>query len=97
MDGKAALNETAMGCAGAAPARLVRVAEAVDERSTDEADEMLYVLSGKATLVMSGMKRTVGEGTVSIIPRGATYSLVPKGRRPAVLLSVVSDQPCGVR
>ena len=98
MGGKAALSEAAMGCAGVAPARLVRVAErTVNERSSATADEMLYVLSGRATLVMAGKKRTVSEGGVSVIPRGIEYSLAPKGRRAAVLLSVLSGEPCAVR
>jgi mannose-6-phosphate isomerase-like protein (cupin superfamily) len=94
LGGRNGVAESSIGCAGATGARLLQLVEPMAERAHREADEMLYVVSGEATLELDGRREAVKAGSFSIIPRGTPYSLERKGRRPAVLLSVVSGQAC---
>jgi mannose-6-phosphate isomerase-like protein (cupin superfamily) len=92
--GREPVKETPIGCSGVATARLLQVREPLSAPSRAEADEMLYVVAGDATLRLGEGVQSVTPGWFSIVPRGTEYLLTRRGRNPVILLSVVAGQPC---
>jgi mannose-6-phosphate isomerase-like protein (cupin superfamily) len=86
---------SAVGCNGYATTRILQMREALPNRVNGDADETLYVVAGEATLQLNGTDRKLASGTLTVIPRGMTYSIARSGKDPeVVLLSVLSGPPC---
>jgi mannose-6-phosphate isomerase-like protein (cupin superfamily) len=92
--GRDAVKTTALGCSGAAAARMIQVREPLARQRHADADEMLYVLAGDATLQIGGRDQPVTSGWFSVVPRGTEYTLTRTGRNPVVLLSILAGPPC---
>lgn len=92
--GREPLKENPIGCSGATAARLVQIRDPLATQSHAEADEMLYVVAGDATLRLGEHVQTITPGWFSIVPRGTEYSLTRRGRNPVILLSILAGQPC---
>jgi mannose-6-phosphate isomerase-like protein (cupin superfamily) len=86
--------EHALGCSGASAAKLVRVRDALPAHTHADADEMVYVLAGDATLTMNGKDQMIGAGWFSIIPRGTSHAVKVRGNKPLLVLSVQSGPAC---
>ena len=89
--------ETVIGCSGSSETRLIQVREPLTTHMHAEADEMLYMVAGDATLKVGDVETTTASGWFSIIPRGMSHSITRKGRNPVILLSTVSGTPCTTR
>jgi mannose-6-phosphate isomerase-like protein (cupin superfamily) len=86
---------SAVGCNGYATTRILQMREPMPDRVNADADETLYVVAGEATLRLNGTDRRLASGTLSVIPRGTTYSIARTGKAPeVVLVSVLSGPPC---
>lgn len=92
--GKEAIKESSISCSGAAEARLIQIREPVAAHMHRDADEMLYVVAGEATLKIGDVEQRIAPGWFSMVPRGTAHSLNRKGRNPVILLSMLSGQPC---
>jgi len=92
--GKETVKESAIGCSGTTEARLIQIREPVTAHAHRDADEMLYVVAGDATLKIGDSEQRVSAGWFSMIPRGTQHSLSRKGRNPVVVLSLLNGQPC---
>ncbi len=88
--------ENLIGCSGGAQAWLWQVREPWRDREHESAELMLYVVGGEGTVSLNGGREvSVEAGTLLVIPRGTTYSLVRRGRAPAMyLLATLSGPPC---
>ena len=86
--------ERQLGCSGATASRLVRVNDSLAVHSHADADEVLYIIAGEATLKLGDKEQTVSPGWFSLVPRGMAHSLTKRGRGPVLLLSSVSGPPC---
>lgn len=71
-------------------AALLQVREAVRDRSHIDADEVIYVINGSATLSSKGRVQQIETGTLILIPRGVTFTIENRGREPLWALSVLS-------
>ena len=76
-------------------ARLIQVEESLTDAVHAGAEQMIYIVAGEGELTVGGKRGHVKPGMFTIIPRGTSYGLDRKGRKPVVLLSVVGGQPCG--
>jgi mannose-6-phosphate isomerase-like protein (cupin superfamily) len=92
--GRESIKESPIGCTGESEARLVQVNDPLNAHARDDADEMLYVVAGEGVLTIGGSEQRIAPGWLSMIPRGTPYSLSRKGRKPVILLSLLSGQPC---
>ena len=70
------------------------IIESLPNAMHSEADEMLYVVAGDATLKLAEKEMSITSGWFSIVPRGTPYSISRKGRNPVILLSLVGGPPC---
>jgi mannose-6-phosphate isomerase-like protein (cupin superfamily) len=94
--GKEAVKESSISCSGAAEARLIQMRDPVAAHTHRDADEMLYVVAGDATLKIGDVEQRISPGWFSMVPRGTPHSLARKGRTPVILLSMLSGQPCPI-
>jgi mannose-6-phosphate isomerase-like protein (cupin superfamily) len=83
-----------IGCSGLSATQLVLVREALVSPTRPDADEMLYLVAGEASLKLGDREQALVPGWFSVVPRGTPHSVTRKGRNPAILLSILSGQPC---
>ena len=86
--------EREIGCSFQTSSRLIVARENIALHRHADADEMLYILAGEATLSMGDKDQVVGAGWVGLAPRGTTHSFTRRGRTPIAILSVRSGEAC---
>jgi mannose-6-phosphate isomerase-like protein (cupin superfamily) len=86
--------ERALGCSGATESRLIRVRESLAGHTHADADELLYIVAGDATLKLGDREQNISPGWFVVVPRGMSHSLTRRGRTPVLILSAVSGPPC---
>ena len=86
--------ERALGCSGATSSRLIRIRESLEAHTHADADELIYVVAGDATLKLGDKEQNIAPGWFSIVPRGMSHSLTRRGRNPVLILSAISGPPC---
>lgn len=92
---KDAIAEHDLGCSGATSAKLIRLSkDGLPAHTHADADEMLYIIAGNATLTVGGKDQVIGPGWLGIVPRGTTHAIVRPGNRPVLVLSIQSGPPC---
>ncbi|HEY6356597.1 MAG TPA: carboxypeptidase regulatory-like domain-containing protein [Vicinamibacterales bacterium] len=91
---KDAVAEHDLGCSGATSAKLIRLHDGLPSQTQADADEMLYVIAGDATLTIGGKDQVVGPGWLGIIPRGTNHALARRGNKTLLVLSIQSGPVC---
>jgi mannose-6-phosphate isomerase-like protein (cupin superfamily) len=86
--------ERDLGCSGASLSRVIITRENIAEHSHADADEMLYVVAGEATLTIGGKSQSVEASWFAVVPRGSSHSLTRRGRNPLLVVSVRSGPAC---
>ena len=59
-----------------------------------DADEMLYIVAGEATLTVADKDQSVQAASFSVVPRGLSHSLTRRGRNALLVLSIRSGPAC---
>jgi len=91
----APLVEREVGCSVATSSRLILVRETLASHSHADADEMLYLMAGDATLKIADKDTPISAGWFGLVPRGAAHTLSRRGRNAPIFLSIRSGTPCG--
>ena len=91
---KDAVAEHALGCSGATSAKLIRLRDGLPAHTHADADELLYVLAGDATLTIGGKDQVVAPGWLGIIPRGTSHAVARRGNKTLLVLSIQSGPAC---
>ena len=86
--------EREIGCSGVSASRLILARENIASHRHAEADEMLYLVAGEATLTVADKDQSITAGWFGLVPRGTAHTLARRGRNPMVVLSVQTGQPC---
>jgi mannose-6-phosphate isomerase-like protein (cupin superfamily) len=94
LPGKEPVERLSVGCSGAMASELLRLRDGLESHTHADADEVLYVVAGEATLTLGSQDLKIGPGWYSLVPRGTPHALVRQGRNPIILLSVLSGPPC---
>jgi mannose-6-phosphate isomerase-like protein (cupin superfamily) len=92
--GREGRKDSPLGCTSTATATLHQLREAWLNHTHDDADEWLYVVAGEGTLRIGNAEQHLQAGTFSLIPRTVTHAILPTGRNPLVVFSVLSGPPC---
>jgi hypothetical protein len=92
--GRQQRKETPLGCSGNARATMIQLNEQQPERLYDTAESMYYVLGGEGTIRLNGRESALGTGSFAVVPRGISHAFMRKGRRPLILLALLSGEPC---
>jgi mannose-6-phosphate isomerase-like protein (cupin superfamily) len=85
-------SESVVGRAGEATSSLLQVRGTVEARSNGSADEVIYVINGQGQVNSKGRVYDLETGSLVVVPRGVTYSIVNRGRDPLWALSVLAGQ-----
>lgn len=86
--------ERDLGCSGGSASRLIMTRENITMHSHGDADEMLYIVAGEATFTIADKEQSVQAAWFAVVPRGASHSLMRRGRNPLLVLSVRSGPAC---
>ena len=92
--GRQPRRETLLGCSGNARAMMVQLNEQQPERLYDTAEALYYVLGGEGTIRLDGRESALVTGHFALVPRGTSHGFIRKGRRPLILLAIVSGEAC---
>lgn len=91
---RTATKESPVGCSGATAAKVIQVRDALASHNHAAADEMLYLISGEATVKLGDKEYGVTPGWFIVVPRGMDHTVTRKGRNPVTLLSIVGGPTC---
>jgi hypothetical protein len=92
--GRQPRKETLLGCSGNARSTMIQLNDAQPERLYENAEAVYYVLGGEGTIRLNGRESALVTGSFAMVPRGAAHAFIRKGRRPLILLWVLSGEPC---
>lgn len=84
-----------IACSGLDNTQLIVLRETRIAPANPDADEMLYVVGGEATLLLGGREQAITSGWFAVVPRGVSHTLTRRGRNPLIVLSTTGGRPCG--
>ena len=86
--------ERDLGCSVATASRLILIRESLASHTHADADEVIYVVAGDATLRIFDKDTNISAGWYGLVPRGLSHSLSRRGRNAPIVLSVQSGPAC---
>jgi hypothetical protein len=86
--------ETMLSCSGNTRTTMIQLNMPLPDRLYDTADAVYYVVGGEGTVRIAGRDTTLATNGYVSIPRGTLHSFTRTGRRPMILLAVLSGTPC---
>jgi mannose-6-phosphate isomerase-like protein (cupin superfamily) len=92
--GREARKESALGCAATGTGTLHQLRDTWAAHTHDDADEWIYVVAGEGVLRLPGSEQRLQAGTFSLVPHTISHTLVPQGRNPLIVISVLSGPAC---
>ena len=94
ISGREGRKESSLGCSSTGAATLHQLREAWLNHAHEDADEWIYVVAGEGTLRIETTDQRVQAGTFSLVPRMKSHALLPQGRNPLIIISILSGPPC---
>jgi mannose-6-phosphate isomerase-like protein (cupin superfamily) len=92
--GRQPRKETLLGCSGTMRSTMIQLNEPQPERLYESAESAYYVLGGEGSIRLNGRESALLTGTFALVPRGTAHAFIRKGRRPLILLAVLSGEAC---
>jgi mannose-6-phosphate isomerase-like protein (cupin superfamily) len=92
--GREARKESPLGCTSSGKATLFQLRDSWLAHQHDDADEWIYVVAGEGVLRIAAAEQHLQAGTFSLVPHTTTHALIPQGRNPLIVISVLSGQAC---
>ncbi len=92
--GREGRKDTQLGCTPTATATMHQLREAWLNHTHDDADEWLYVVAGEGNVRIGTADQRVSAGTFSLVPHTVPHALLPSGRNPMIVISILSGPSC---
>jgi mannose-6-phosphate isomerase-like protein (cupin superfamily) len=92
--GREARKDSSLGCTPTATATLHQLRDSWLSHSHDDADEWIYVVAGEGTIRIGSSEQRLQAGTFGLVPHGMAHALIPQGRNPLIVTSVLSGPAC---
>lgn len=92
--GREGRKDSVLGCTATGTATLHQLRDAWLAHAHDDADEWIYVVAGEGTLRIGASEQKIQAGTFSMVPHTVAHALLPQGRNPLIVISVVSGPAC---
>ena len=92
--GREARKDSQLGCTATGTATLHQLRDALQTHAHDEAAEWIYVVAGEGTLRIGTAAEKLQAGTFSLVPHTVSHALLPQGRNPLIVISILSGPPC---
>ena len=86
--------DSSLGCTATGTATLHQLREAWLNHTDEDADEWIYVVAGEGTLRIGTADQRIQAGTFSLVPHTTAHTLLPQGRNPLIIISVLSGPRC---
>jgi hypothetical protein len=86
--------ETLLSCSGNTRTMMIQLNMPLPSRLYDTADAAYYVIGGEGTATMAGRELKLQTNAYLSVPRGTPHAFARTGRRPLILLAVLSGAPC---
>ena len=86
--------ESPLGCSGNARSTMIQINEQQPERLYESAETIYYVIGGEGTVRLSGRESAITTSDYIQVPRGTSHGFVRKGKRPLIMLALLSGEPC---
>lgn len=92
--GREARKDSLLGCTPTGTATLHQLRDSWLSHTHDAAEEWIYVVAGEGMLRIGATEQKVQAGTFSLVPHTVAHALIPQGRNPLIIISVLSGPPC---
>jgi mannose-6-phosphate isomerase-like protein (cupin superfamily) len=93
--GREGRKDSPLGCTPTGTATLHQIREAWLSHTHEDADEWIYVVAGEGALRLGNAPdQRVQAGTFSLVPYATPHALLPQGRNPLIIISVLSGPAC---
>ena len=92
--GRQPRKETLLGCSVNLRSTMIQLNEPQPERLYENAESAYYVLGGEGAIRLNGRESALVTGSFAMVPRGTSHGFIRKGRRPLILLSMLSGEAC---
>ena len=92
--GREGRKDSPLGCTSTGTATLHQLRDTWAAHTHDDAEEWIYVVAGEGTLRIGTSDQKLQAGTFSLVPHTISHTLVPQGRNPLIVISVLSGPPC---
>jgi hypothetical protein len=92
--GREGRKESLLGCTATGTAMLYQLREAWPAHTHDQAEEWIYVVAGEGMLRIGTTEQKVQAGTFSLVPHTISHALMPQGRNPLIIISMLSGPAC---
>jgi mannose-6-phosphate isomerase-like protein (cupin superfamily) len=86
--------ETLLACSGSTRTTLVQLNQDQPQRLYDTAEVNYYVVAGEGAIQLAGRDTDLAAGSLVALPRGTAHGMLHRGKRPLILLVVLSGSPC---
>jgi mannose-6-phosphate isomerase-like protein (cupin superfamily) len=94
INGNQPRKDTLVSCSGNTRSMLVQLNQPQAQRVYDGAEAMYYVVAGEGTATIAGKDSPLVAGGYVSVPRDTPHSLTRRGRRPLIMLAILSGEPC---
>jgi mannose-6-phosphate isomerase-like protein (cupin superfamily) len=93
--GREGRKDSPLGCTATGTATLHQIREAWLSHAHEDADEWIYVVAGEGMLrIGNAADQRIQAGTFSLVPHATSHALLPQGRNPLIVISVLSGPEC---
>jgi hypothetical protein len=86
--------ETVLSCSGITRTTMIQLNMPLPDRLYETADAAYYVIGGEGTVRLAGRETKLATNGFVSVPRGTAHSFIRTGRRPLILLAVLSGEAC---
>jgi mannose-6-phosphate isomerase-like protein (cupin superfamily) len=92
--GREGRKDSLLGCTATGTATLHQLRDSWLEHTHDDAEEWIYVVAGEGTLRLGTATQKVQAGTFSLVPHTLPHAMIPQGRNPLIVISILSGPAC---
>jgi mannose-6-phosphate isomerase-like protein (cupin superfamily) len=92
--GREARKDSVLGCTATGTATLHQLRDSWLGHTHEDAAEWIYVVAGEGTLRIRDTNQRLQAGTFSLVPHSVPHALIPQGRNPLIVISVLSGPAC---
>ena len=83
-----------LGCTATGTATLHQLRDTWAAHAHDNAEEWIYVVAGEGTIRIGTSDQNVRAGTFTLVPHTVSHTVIPQGRNPLIVVSVLSGPAC---
>ena len=86
--------DSVLGCTATGTATLHQLRDSWLGHTHEDATEWIYVVAGEGTLRIGTSDQRLQAGTFGLVPHTVSHALIPQGRNPLIVISVLSGPAC---